>query len=223
MTTDGHILATCHSIVSRALLVAALVVATVVVPGGAGAPQRSSRQSAFSFVLRAARNYQTLGNLELRRRKDSVSLADAIRAFGKPSSCRAGQYSGTALARWHSLGVRLRLATLGGLPPGKNGCTAPGSIYINVAYVSGSRWQTSLGLRVGSTVDDLRSLYPNAIFKRRPLGVLWPAPSYWIVHVRERCVIGICNTRYQTVSRLAAHVKSGKVVEFFFPVGAQGE
>jgi len=199
------------------------VVTAVGVPAGLGAPERISRQSARSFELRAARNYQTLGNLELRRRKDSVSLADAIRVFGKPSWCRAGQYRGTALARWRALGVRLRLATLGGLPPGKNGCTAPGSIYVNVAYVTGSRWRTSLGLQVGSTVDELKSLYPNAIFKRRPLGVQWPAPSYWIVHVRERCVIGICNTRYQTVPRLGAHVASGKVVEFFFPVGAQGE
>jgi hypothetical protein len=174
-------------------------------------------------VLRAGRHYQTLGNLELRRRRNTVSFADAIRVFGKPSSCRVGQYSGTALARWRSLGVRLRLATLGGLPRGKNGCTAPRSIFINIAYVSGSRWATSLGLQVGNTVDDLKTLYPNAIFQRRPQGVLWPAPSYWIVHVREHCVIGICRSRYQTVPRLAAHVKSGQVVEFFFPVGAQGE
>jgi hypothetical protein len=175
-------------------IVAALFVAaslsTVVVPCATSALQRDRRDGAFSFVLRAGRNYQTLGNLELRRRKSSVSLADAIDAFGRPSSCRAGSYSGTALARWHS---------------------------------SGSRWETSLGLQVGSTVDDLKSVYPHAIFRRRPLGVLWPAPAYWIVHVRERCVVGICNSRYQTVPRLAAHVKSGAVVEFYFPAGAQGE
>jgi hypothetical protein len=209
--------------VNGVLLLVAVGAILMDIAPATGAPQRTNQQAAFSFVLRATRHYQTLGNLELRHRKDSVSLGDAIRAFGKPSSCRAGRYSGTALARWHPLGVRLRLATLGGLPPGKNGCTAPGSIYVNVAYVSGSRWQTSRGLQVGSTVDDLRSLYPNAIFKRRPLGVLWPAPSYWIVHVRERCMIGVCNARYHTVPRLAAHVKAGEVVEFFFPVGAQGE
>jgi hypothetical protein len=208
---------------TRALVLIALVLVTAVVSGATAVTKQSSRARGVSFVLSAGRNYQTLGNLELRRRKDSVSLADAIRAFGKPSSCRAGRYSGTALARWRLFGIRLRLATLGGLPPGKTGCTAPSAIYINVAYVTGSRWKTTLGLQVGSSVDDLISLYPNAIFKRRPLGVLWPAPAYWIVHVRERCVIGVCNTRYQTVPRLAAHVKSGVVVEFYFPVGAQGE
>ena len=35
-------------------------------------------------------------------------------------------------------------------------------------------------------------------------------------------MIGIFRTRYQTVPRLAAHIKSGQVIEFFFPVGAQG-
>jgi hypothetical protein len=206
-----------------ALLLIGFGLATIIVRVAPSATQQSSRHAGFSFLLRAGRNYQTLGALELRRRRDAVSFADAIRAFGKPSSCRVGQYTGTAVARWHSFGIRLRLATLGGLPRGKNGCTAPGAIYVNIAYVSGGRWHTPLGLEVGSSVDDLKSLYPTAIFQRRPLGVLWPAPTYWIVHVREHCVIGICRTRYQTVPRLAAHVKSRQVIEFFFPVGAQGE
>jgi hypothetical protein len=206
-----------------AFLLIGFALATVILRVAPSAAQRTSRHATFSFLLRAGPNYQTLGDLEMRRRRDTVSFADAIRVFGKPSSCRVGRYVGTALARWRLFGIRLRLATLGDLPRGKNGCTAPGAIYINIAYVSGSRWHTPSGLQVGDGVDDLKSLYPNAIFQRRPLGVLWPAPAYWIVHVRERCVIGICRTRYQTVPRLAAHVKSGQIIEFFFPVGAQGE
>jgi hypothetical protein len=37
------------------------------------------------------------------------------------------------------------------------------------------------------------------------------------------CVIGICRSRYYTAARLTAHIRGGKVVGFFFPVGAQGE
>lgn len=145
-----------------------------------------------------------------------MTYADAIRAVGKPSWCRAFGRGTTALARWRRLGVRLRLATLGGLPPGKNGCTAPRSIHVDTAIVSGSRWRTTLGLQVGDAVEDLLSLYPNAIYQRRP-------PGYWLVHVRERCVIGICPRPYIKVPRLIAQVKAGKVAAFVFPVGAQGE
>jgi hypothetical protein len=108
------------------------------------------------------------------------------------------------------------------MPRGKNGCTAPRLIYIESAYVSGSQWQTALGLEIGSSVDDVKSTYPRAILQRRPVGN-WPAPAYWIVHVRQRCVIGICRSPYETVPRLTAHIKGGHVAEFFFPVGAQGE
>jgi hypothetical protein len=114
------------------------------------------------------------------------------------------------------------LATLGGMPRGKTGCTAPRFIHIDVVFASGVRWQTDVGLRVGDPIEDLISLYPAAQFQRRPIG-RWPAPAYWIVHVRERCVIGLCQSQYQEVPRLTAHVRNGRVIEFFFPVGAQGE
>jgi hypothetical protein len=187
----------------------------------ASQPAKDHR-SASSFTVRAGRNFQSLGRLELRNTKHAITYADAINVFGKPSSCRLLGNAASALARWHAIGVRLRLATLGALPSGKNGCTAPRSIQIDSAFASGSRWHTPLGLQVGSSIDDLKSLYPKSIFQRRPIGN-WPAPAYWIVHVRERCVVGICNARYETVPRLTAHAVAGQVAEFFFPVGAQGE
>jgi hypothetical protein len=174
------------------------------------------------FTVQAGRSFQSLGRLELRRTRHAVTYADAIAVFGKPSSCRLLGYPAAALARWRPIGVRLRLATLGGLPPGKNGCNAPRSIHIDFAIASDSRWHTGAGLRIGATVAELKGLYPNATFQRRQIGN-WPAPSYWIVHVRERCVIGICRSRYVDVPRLSAHVIAGRVAEFFFPVGAQGE
>jgi hypothetical protein len=186
------------------------------------AASRVAGDTTFSYVLRAGRDVQELGNLRLRGRRRAPTYADAIRAFGKPSWCRIFSRGQVALARWKRLGVRIWLATLGGLPPGKNGCSAPWLIYIDTALASGGRWHTVRGLQVGDAEDDVRTLYPNAIYQRRPLARM-PAPAYWIVHVLERCVIGICPRPFHQVARLTAQVKAGKVVAFVFPVGAQGE
>jgi len=99
---------------------------------------------------------------------------------------------------------------------------APGAIYVHSALVSGKQWQTLKGLRVGLPADVVRQLYPDAIFQRRP-AFGQPRPAYWIVHVRQRCLVGICTRRYETVPRLTALVRGGRVSGFFFPVGAEGE
>jgi hypothetical protein len=175
------------------------------------------------YVLGASRDRQFLGTLELRDLDHAVTYEDAIHAFGKPSSCRPLFGSPTdAGAEWRSLGVRLRLATLGGLPNGKTACAAPHFIHIHSAYVRGAQWETTRGLKVGLPVDVIRRLYPHAIFQRRSERD-WPAMAYWIVHLRERCVVGVCGSRYQTAPRLMAVVKGGRVAGFFFPVGAEGE
>lgn len=173
------------------------------------------------YLVRASSASQRLGRLELRARKTAVTYADAIHEFGKPTSCRLLGSPSDARALWRDLGIRLRLSTLGALPPGKNGCSAPGKIHIATAYVSGGRWQTTKGLKIGLPVSAIRSLYPDAIFQSRLRGG-WPAPAYWIVHARAPC-IGTCRSRYVTVPRLSAQVRNGRVAGFFFPVGAQGE
>jgi hypothetical protein len=205
----------------RALPAGLAVIGASLALAGAS-PSASVTGTRMPFTVQAGRNFQSLGRLELRRTRHAVTYADAIAVFGKPSSCRLHGYPAAALARWRPIGVRLHLATLGGLPPGKNGCNAPRLIHIDSAIASDSRWHTRAGLQIGATVADLKGLYPKATFQRRPIGN-WPAPAYWIVHVRERCVIGICRSRYVEVPRLIAHVIAGHVAEFFFPVGAQGE
>lgn len=172
------------------------------------------------YVLGASRDRQSIGKLELRSRSRSVTYQDAINVFGKPTSC-ARLAPDTAIAIWRPLGLRLRLATLGGLPPGKNGCDAPRSIYIHSAQVVGKQWQTARGLMVGLPAEVIRQLYNDAIFQRHPRGD-WPAPAYWLVHARTAC-IGVCVKRFVTVPRLSAYVKRGRVAGFFFPVGAEGE
>ena len=101
------------------------------------------------YVLEATRQRQTIGELELRDLDHAVTYEDTIHAFGKPSSCRPLFGSPTdAQAEWRSLGLRMRLATLGGLPNGNTACAAPHFIHIHSAYVTGAQWQTTRGLKV---------------------------------------------------------------------------
>src|SRR5919204_4629302 len=85
------------------------------------------------YVLQASRERQSIGKLELRDLKYAVTYWNAIRAFGKSTSCRLLGDPSDARASRRSLGVRLRLATLGGPPPGRSGCTTPRAIYIHSA------------------------------------------------------------------------------------------
>ena len=173
------------------------------------------------YLLRAGPKSQRIGALELRNRSRAVTYADALRVFGKPSSCDLLGNPLDSRAIWRSLGIRLKLATLGGLPPGKDACTAPRSMFIDTAYVSGTQWQTAQGLKVGLPVATVRDLYPHAYQPHPDVGR--PGPAYWIVHARMRCVVGICGSPVVTVPMLTASIRAGKVAGFFFPVGAQGE
>src|SRR5215207_4356744 len=183
----------------------------------------ASPQQDSSRLLRAGRDFQTLGRLEMRDRPRAVTYRDAISALGRPSTCRLVGSPTVAVATWRAIGVRLELVTFGGMPRGRTGCNTPGRIMISTASVTRRSWETEEGLRIGDTSVDVRSLYPGAIFKSRPSMYGFPAPAYWIVHVRQRCVIGICSSPYKTAPRLIARIRNDRVTAFYFPVGAQGD
>lgn len=114
------------------------------------------------------------------------------------------------------MGLSIVLVTFGGMPEGETGCTRPDLIRISTINITGELWYTASGLKIGHSGARVSRLYPRAIFKRRER-------SWWLVHVRERCVIGICDDEYVTVPRLIAKMRRGRVASFVFPVGAQGE
>jgi len=125
--------------------------------------------------------------------------------------------------RWAALGLRIRIATLGAIPPGKTACTANADLKVDNVRITSTRWRTSLGLRVGSSVRILRRLYPHATYHQRGRSEGFPAQSYWLVTTRTAC-LGTCGaTRFVTVPQLAAGVREGKIAFFSFRVGAQGE
>ena len=102
------------------------------------------------------------------------------------------------------------------MPEGDTGCTRPDLIHISTIHITGRSWYTAAGLKVGHSGARLSRLYPRAIFRRQER-------AWWLVHVRQRCVIGLCEQEFETVPRLIAKMRQGRVSSFVFPVGAQGE
>jgi hypothetical protein len=176
-----------------------------------------ARGAAAPTVIQADRGSQRLGSFRV---QSDPTMRGAVRAFGRPTSCRLTSAI-SSVATWNAHGLRISFATFGGIPPGRTACTYR-AIWISWIRASGARWRTGLGLKPGDSIAELRRLYPRARFQRRPIGV-WPAPSYWLVHYRERCVIGACPRPYHQVPKLIAAVRNGVVRSFFLPVGAQGD
>jgi hypothetical protein len=110
-----------------------------------------------SFLVQATPTSQTLGPLRVR---DAATFQDAIDVFGAPDACT--KRSWFSMAVWRTLGFRLRVTTLGGLTPAKTFCTDPRHVHIDSAVMTGTRWHTVRGLRIGDTAAKLHRLYPHA-------------------------------------------------------------
>jgi hypothetical protein len=201
----------------RTFLTVLVLLATVLAAFGlAGSNPSALGQTAAakqSFVLRAGTNFQRVGDFTVRR---DPTYRGAIRAFGEASRCRLVRGPSFVEASWRSLGVTILLVTYGLIPGGETGCTRPDLIHISSIHITGSRWYTAAGLKVGQSGARLAQLYPRAILKRSQR-------AWWLVHVRQRCVIGVCDQEFDTVPRLIAKMRQGRVASFVFPVGAQGE
>ena len=189
----------------RTALVLAALFAVVVLEPARTATTESSQ-------IRASAKMQLLGDYRIDR---NPTYQGAINAFGEPDKCTTVRF-GDGVAVWHSLGFRLYATTLDYPGRGANACNTPEAYSINHVTVTGRRWHTSFGLRVGDSTTRLRRLYPRAVRHRG-----WNA-GFWLVTARRRC-LGECDTEFVTVPRLVARVQSGRVGALVFPVYAQGE
>jgi hypothetical protein len=188
------------------LLVAAIASAV-------GGRRALAQEPAQPLVLRAGMNFQQLGSFRVRR---DPTYRGAIRAFGPASRCRLVTGPTFVEAHWQPLGLTLLLATYGGMPEGETGCTRPDLIHISSIHVMGAQWRTGAGLKIGDSGVRIPRLYPRALFIRRQR-------AWWLVPVRERCIVCASNQKFHTVTRLKAKMQKGRVAAFIFPVGAQGE
>ncbi|MDP8910989.1 MAG: hypothetical protein M3M94_02845 [Actinomycetota bacterium] len=173
-----------------------------------------------SHVVRAGADFQRVGDFWVRR---DPTYRGALAAFGRASACRlVARSTRVADAVWRTLGVRVRLATLGALGAGETACSDPARVWINVITVSGRDWRTSRGLRIGDSRARVLRLYPRASYHRR--GGLGPARSWWLVTGRDPCIGSRCGARRRvSVPRLAARMRAGRVASFVLPVRAQGD
>jgi hypothetical protein len=169
--------------------------------------------------MQASASFQRLGPFWI---SDEPSYQGAVDALGPSSSCHlVNGAPNHVTAAWRPLGVRMALVTFGGLPAGKTGCSAPAAIHVSTVRVTGKRWYTSLGLRVGDSVTKLRRLYPRA---KATAGVRgWYKRGYWLVTRRSICLGDCGNTRYETAPVLVAETAAGRVSSIVFVVGAQGD
>src|SRR5919202_3779052 len=76
-------------------------------------------------VIRTSATIQHLGGWRI---EHDPTLRGAIRALGRPTSCRLVDAPDHAVAVWRPLGVAVELRTYGSLRGGETGCTAPGHI-----------------------------------------------------------------------------------------------
>jgi hypothetical protein len=113
-----------------------------------------------SFTIRAD---HAVGPL----RVGSATPAQAIAAYGAPSALR--RQGTTCTSRWPAIAL-----SLGFLSFDANPCSAGVLVH---AVVTGRRWRTNRGLRIGDSRARLRALYPGATAHR---------DGWWLV-TRHAC------------------------------------
>ncbi len=88
------------------------------------------------------------------------TVGAAVKAFGRPSS-RLPRYGGSGCdVSWKKIGLKITFAYYGG------GGTACKRGVAKTGVIQGSaadRWQTNRGVRIGDSLEQLESRYPNAV------------------------------------------------------------
>ena len=181
-------------------------------PGNPASPRTAP--ATLLWRVEAGNTFLRAGEYTIRGR--NTRLADAIKAYGKPT-CRTLSRTHVVVT-WPSRGIRIDNRAVRALPRGKTGCAAPTLVQVREIRLTDRRWTTSLGLRVGASAAELRRRYPKALFVRSSRA---SAPAeYYLVWRRETCARGCAAREDRDVNRprLAAIVKSGRVVAFRMPV-----
>lgn len=88
-------------------------------------------------------------------------LGAAVRRFGPPT--RRTRRGEVCTVRWRALGARFNFANLGG----RNPCSDRFGL-VGTANLTGSRWRTARGLRIGAPAAQIARREPSAIRCDRP-------------------------------------------------------
>jgi hypothetical protein len=199
-----------------------VVAAAALALGGAWAQQASPSPEAQSWLVRAGKDFQRVGEYVSRGR--NTDIQGMIDALGPPSSCRVAGSSNHSVFTWVARGIWVDAWTNGYMPEGENGCISPDLIHVSQIRLRDKRWTTSLGLRVGDRTTKLRLLYPRAQYYGRR--ERFRRNEYWLVVNHGPCIGGCTPYEEQhgvDYPRLTAEVRQGRVIAFWVPVFGQGE
>jgi hypothetical protein len=140
--------------------------------------------------------------------KADGSLAGVIDEYGRPTSVRRRFQGGACDVRWRAIGLFVEFYNLGG----DDSCR-PASGRFRRATMTGRRWRTAKGLRIGDSVARLRRLYPRATFRaERFYGRAW-----WLV--TRTSPFGLRDD----YPGLRATVRNGRVQAFVVEYAAGGD
>jgi hypothetical protein len=149
------------------------------------------------------------------------TYAGAQSILGGSTSCMlVGGDVSHARAAWAVLGLVIELRTYGALPAGKTACSAPRVMKIHTVRVTGHRWVTARGVRVGDSVDYLKKRYPSARAARPLTG--WYARGYWLVTRHVGGYEGIGGLK-PDAPVLVAETRDGRITAFVVVVDAEGD
>ncbi|MEV4419493.1 hypothetical protein AB0L40_05880 [Patulibacter sp. NPDC049589] len=189
----------------RAALAAGLAASIAAVAGPSAAQAQAPAPKSPHVLTTTSEGFLSrLGPVRVNTRTSTLSAA--YRAFGRPTTSRG---KGTLRrVRWKAAGVSIVAATFGGCR--RKACRTS-ELRIQSARVTGPRWQTAAGLRVGEPMARIAELYVDATPPADGSGdvVLQDAFSY----VGEGGDIPI----------VTARVRGGVVSGFDVWVGAAGE
>ena len=138
--------------VTGALAVAVSVVATGLLAGALLGAATASAQEPARTIIVTDKGTQSIGAFSTKPsgNRPWATLAQAIRAFGAPSSVQHRFGRTGCRVRWASLGLRIEFANYGGRP-----ACSPRYGYAQTAAVGGpgaAGWVTDRGLAIGAPV-----------------------------------------------------------------------
>jgi len=88
------------------------------------------------------------------------TVSAAVKAFGRPSS-RRPRYGGSGCdVSWKKIGLKITFAYYGG---GGTACRRGIAKTGVIQGATADRWQTSRGIRIGDSLEQLERRYPNAV------------------------------------------------------------
>jgi hypothetical protein len=145
------------------------------------------------------------------------TLRQAIARFGRPSSMQDDGSGVDCFVRWDALGIRALFQDFGATDSAS--CLPADAFTLSEASLTGSRWMTSTGVRIGDPLGQLRAAYPDAAHPADCVTDHVPDSSWWRL-LRTPDPLGGPGS---FICTLAAIVRDGRVAQFELSSSAASE